>query len=180
MAYRELYFQKKWFSEVSPVNPKAATATLTITDTVSNGETITIGTDVFEFRTTGSAGAGKIKVNISGAGDTASDKAAAKLVAAINANSTLVESEASKDDNEKDIVVVTYKNVGTKGNSVAVAETMTNGSWGTDVTKLSGGQYGTPCPVVDTIVYTSPYYYWCDVAGNKDDVSWKRFTPASY
>lgn len=180
MAFKEFHLQPKWFDEETPANPKKASATLTITDTVSNGETITIGTDVFEFRTTGSAGEGKIKVDISGEGDTASDKAAAKLVAAINANSTLVESEASKDDNKKDIVVVTYKNVGTEGNSVVVAETMTNGSWGTDVTKLSGGQYGTPCPMNNIMVYSSPYYYVCVEAGNKTDVSWKRFTPASY
>ncbi len=180
MAFKEFHLQPKWFDEATPTNPKKASATLTITDTVSNGETITIGTDVFEFRTTGSAGTGKIKVDISGEGDTASNKAAAKLVAAINASSTLVESEASKDDNENDIVVVTYKNVGTEGNSVAVAETMTNGSWGTDVTKLSGGQYGTPCPMNNIMVYSSPYYYVCVEAGNKTDVAWKRFTPTSY
>ncbi len=180
MAFKEFHLQPKWFDEETPTNPKKASATLTITDTVSNGETITIGTDVFEFRTTGSAGTGKIKVDISGEGNTASDKAAAKLVAAINASSTVVESEASKDDNEKDIVVVTYKNVGTEGNSVVVAETMTNGSWGTDVTKLSGGQYGTPCPMNNIMVYSDPYYYVCVEAGNKTDVAWKRFTPTSY
>jgi hypothetical protein len=180
MAFKEFYLQPKWFDEATPTNPKKASATLTISDDVSNGETITIGTDVFEFRTAGSAGTGNIKVDISGAGDTASDKAAAKLVAAINANSTLVDAVASKDDDKNDIVVVTYKTVGTEGNSVAVAETMTDGSWGTGVTKLSGGQWGTPCPVVDTIVHVDSYYYWCDIAGNKDDVSWKIFTPASY
>lgn len=180
MAYGTLYLQPKWFDEETPTNPKKASATLTISDDVSNGETITIGTDVFEFRTSGSAGTGNIKVDISGAGDTASDKAAAKLVAAINANSTLVESEASKDDDENDIVVVTYKTVGTEGNSVAVAETMDNGSWGTGVTTLSGGQYGTPCIMKNIVIKGEEYYYWCEKEGGKSTVSWKRFTPAAY
>jgi hypothetical protein len=180
MAFKEFHLQPKWFDEETPTNPKKASATLTISDDVSNGETITIGTDVFEFRTAGSASIGNIKVDISGTGDTASDKAAAKLVAAINANSTLVDAVASKDDNENDIVVVTYKTVGTEGNSVAVAKTMTDGSWGTGVTKLSGGQYGTPCPMNNIMVYSDSYYYVCVEAGNKTDVAWKKFIPTSY
>ncbi len=180
MAFKEFHLQPKWFDEATPTNPKKASATLTLTNTVSNAETVTVGTTVFEFRTSGNAGTGRIKVDISGEGNTAPDKAAAKLVATINANSILVDAVASKDDNEKDIVVVTYKNVGTEGNSVAVAETMANGSWGTDVTKLSGGQYGTPCPMNNIIVYASPYYYVCVEAGNKTDVAWKIFTPISY
>ena len=49
MVYRELYFQKKWFDEASPINPKAASATLTFDGAVVAAETVTIGGKVFEF-----------------------------------------------------------------------------------------------------------------------------------
>ena len=177
MAYRELYFQKKWFSEVSPVNPKAATATLTFDGAVVAAETVTIGGKVFEFvADANDVAEGTDYAVVVGATLTA-DNAVTKLANAINANLTDV---VAVEDTTKDTCTITYKAVGTEGNAVTVATTCTNASFGEGVTKLSGGQYGTPCPVVDTIVYTSPYYYWCDVAGNKDDVSWKRFTPASY
>lgn len=177
MAYRELYFQKKWFSEVSPVNPKAATATLTFDGAVVAAETVTIGEKVFEFVAAAvDVAEGADYAVVVGTTLTA-DNAVTKLADAINANLTDV---VAVKDTTKDTCTITYKTVGAEGNAITVATTCTNASFGEEVTKLSGGQWGTPCPVVDTIVYATPYYYWCDVAGNKDDVSWKRFTPASY
>lgn len=177
MAYRELYFQKKWFDETSPINPKAASASLTFDGVVVAAETVTIGGKVFEFVADAEDVAEGTDYAVVVGGTLTADNAVTKLANAINANLTDV---VAVEDTTKDTCTITYKAVGTEGNAVTVATTCTNASFGEGVTKLSGGQYGTPCPVVDTIVYTSPYYYWCDVAGNKDDVSWKRFTPASY
>jgi phage tail sheath gpL-like len=171
----DFIYKKKWFSAANPVNPKKATATLTFTGTVSDAETVTIGTQIYELKASGNAGTGKIKVDIS-SGVTA-DIAVAKIAEAINANSTLVTAVASTTD---DTVVITYKTVGTAGNEIAVATTCVNGSFGEDVTALSGGQYGTPCPEKNTIIFVTPYYYLCTIAGNRDDVEWKRFTPAAY
>lgn len=177
MAYRELYFQKKWFDEASPINPKASSATLTFNGAVVAAETVTIGEKVFEFVAAAVDVAEGTDYAVVVGSTLTADNAVTKLADAINANLTDV---VAVKDTTKDTCTITYKTVGTEGNSVTVETDCTKASFGEKVTKLSGGQYGTPCPVVDTIVYTSPYYYWCDVAGNKDDVSWKRFTPASY
>ena len=177
MAFKEFHLQPKWFDEETPTNPKKASATLTFDGVVVAAETVTIGGKVFEFvADANDVAEGTDYAVVVGATLTA-DNAVTKLANAINANLTDV---VAVEDTTKDTCTITYKAVGTEGNAVTVATTCTNASFGEGVTKLSGGQYGTPCPVVDTIVYTSPYYYWCDIAGNKDDVSWKIFTPASY
>lgn len=163
--------KKKWFSASAPVNPKAATGTLTYTGVVADAQTVTIGSEIYEFKTSGNAGAGKIKVDVSG-GVTAANAVTA-LVASITANSAKVNAV----DGAGDTVVVTYKTTGTGGN-VASTTTCTNGSWGT--TTLEGGQYGTPCPETGLIVKDGTYHYVCTSSGNKDDVAWKRFTLASY
>lgn len=178
MAYGTLYLQNKWFAEASPTNPHKATATLTISNTVSDGETVTIGTEIYEFKTSGNAGEGKIKVDVSGG--VTPDKAAAKLVEAITANSAIVTAIADEDKSENDIVVVTYKHIGTEGNDISVATTATNGSWGQDVTKLTGGSYGTPSIMRNVVVYAAPHYYWCAKEGSETTVLWKRFTPEDY
>ena len=167
-------YKRKWFSSATPVNPKKATATLTFTDVAVVTETVTIGTEVYEL-CTATASEGNIAV-VLGATVTA-DNAVTKLAATINANSDLVTAVASTTN---DTVVVSYITVGTAGNAIAVEDTCTNATWGVDVTKLSGGQYGTPCPEVNTLLYVSPYHYICTTAGNKDDVVWKKFTPASF
>lgn len=171
MINQEWYLKTKWFSAASPVNPKKATGTLTFTGVVADGETVTIGSEIYEFKTSGNAGVGKIKVDVSG-GVTASDAVTA-LVAAITANSAIVDAV----DGAGDTVVVTYKTVGTDGN-VASTETCVNASWGN--TTLTGGQYGTSCSEVNTIVADGTYYYLCTQAGNKDNVVWKRFQLADF
>ena len=180
MAQANLHLQPKWFSDATPRNPKRAKAILTLTNTVSNSETVTIGTDVFEFRTSGDAGTGKIKVDISGEGNTAPDKAAAKLAQTINANSTIVTATVGEDADENDIVTIEYKEIGTEGNAIAVDKTMDNATFGAGVTKLSGGQLGTPSMTKNVVVYVDHYYYWCDKEGNEKTVSWKRFVPEAY
>lgn len=175
MAYGTLHLQEKWFSESSPKNPHKASATLTFEGTVADGETVTVGSEVYEFKASGNAGTGKIKVDVS-SGVTA-DIAVVKLKDAINANSALVTAVASTAD---DTVVVEYKTIGTEGNDIGVSTTATNASWGEDVLTLKGGSFGIPCPMKNIVVYATPYYYWCDQEGGELTVSWKRFTPASY
>lgn len=177
MAIKTLQLQPKWFSDATPKNPKKATATLAFTGNVADTQTVTIGTEVYEFKTSGDAGEGKIKVDVS-EGVTAEDAVEA-LATAINATSALVDAMPVSDE-EQDVVILTYKEIGTEGNAIAVSTTATNASFKEGVTKLSGGQLGTPCPLRDVVVFATPHYYWCDKEGSDHTVSWKKFTPASY
>lgn len=118
------------------VNAVAAAGTLTFTGVVSDAETVTIGTDVYEFKTSGSAGAGKIKVDVSG-GVTA-PAAVTALVAAITGNTSSV---VSAVDGAGDTVVVTAKIKGASGLAYATTETCANGAWGH--AHLEGGIDGT-------------------------------------
>ena len=45
----EILIQPKWFADDIPSSPKKASATLTISGKVSKEETVTIGSEVYEF-----------------------------------------------------------------------------------------------------------------------------------
>jgi phage tail sheath gpL-like len=177
MAYGTLHLQNKWFAEASPTNPHKATATLTFDGIPVVTETVTIGTEVYEFVAAAGDIADPANIPVALGTTLTADNAVTKLTDAINANSELVTAVKNTTD---DTVVVTYKNIGTAGNDIEIAETCTNASWGVDVTKLSGGSFGTPSMTRNVIVYVSPYYYWCETEGSEYTVSWKRFTPATY
>lgn len=176
MAYGTLYLQEKWFSEEHPTNPHRATATLTFKGIPVVTQTVTIGTEVYEFV----AAADDVqKENIAVVlGETlTADNAVTELAKAINASSALVTAIASTKD---DTVVVEYKTIGTEGNDVTVAEDCTSASWGDDVEKLSSGSLGTPSMLRNVVVYASPHYYWCEKEGSESTVVWKKFIPASF
>ncbi len=296
MIYQEWYLKSKWFNEATPLNPVAASATLTFGGVISDTEKVVVGSNIYEFDINDTATQGNIKVDISevrnkaigtltfvGAAivtetvvisdaseitetyefvaaaegiadpgniavvlgaDLTADNAVTTLAEAINANSELVTAIA---DTEDDTVVVTatvfgtagnaytttdtctnadfgggnlaggldtvtaingaavltdtinanellvtatdggdgtmvlsYNTVGTAGNGIAVSTDAANGSWGESVTKLSGGQFGVPCPEVNTLLKDDNYFYLCTKEGNTDNVEWKRFTLASF
>ena len=177
MAYGTLYLQKKWFSENFPTNPHKATATLTFDGIPVVAEVVVVGTEVYEFVATAANVADEDNIAVVLGETLTADKAVTELAKAINANSELVTAVASTTD---DTVVVEYKTIGTGGNATTVSTTATNASWGTDVTKLSGGSLGTPSMLRNVVVYASPYYYWCEKEGSEYTVSWQRFTPATY
>ena len=117
----------------TPVNAVNESGTLTFTGVVANNQEVIIGNEIFQFKTSGSADAGKIKVDVSG-GVTAPDAVTA-LVTAITASSAIV----NGSDGAGDTVVVVAK---IKGDyNYATTETCTNGSWG--ATTLQGGVDGT-------------------------------------
>ena len=121
-----------------------AAGTLTFTGAVSDGETVTIGSDIYEFDTNGVVNGSNIAVDVSG-GATA-PAAVTALVAAITASATEAVSAA---DGTGDTVVVTadYAGVGsdaiygTAVNTIATTETCANASWGAAL--LAGGVDGT-------------------------------------
>jgi phage tail sheath gpL-like len=164
---------RKWFAESVPQNAAKATGTLTFSNVVSDGQTVTIGNEVYEFDThlTGAVTAGNIRVNVSG-GASAS-QAVTALVAAITANSAIV----TAVDGTGDTVVVTAKLVGDEYN-YNVAETCANATWGAGVTALSGGQYATECHCPAYYISSVGVWYICESPVDQyDTAGWKSMTP---
>lgn len=155
------------FPSGTPVNAVNATGTLTFTGVVADAQTVTIGSSIYEFKTSGSAGEGKIKVDVSG-GVTASDAVTA-LVAAITANT---DSVVTAVDGAGDTVVCTAKTAGTSGNSIATTETCTNGSWGGAT--LTGGVNGTITTVTGMQYEDASYYYLTNAANAVSGKNWLR------
>ena len=179
-------FHKPWFTG-APQNAKKASATISFSDVISDTETITIGSNVYEFDYTDAVTAGRIKIDMTdyltkatatltytnipviektitigtaasletyemvAAADEVTDpdnipvvlgttltaaNAVTKLAEAINSNSALVSAVANTTDGK---VVITALAGGTGANTLAIATTETNASFGLGVTTLSGG-----------------------------------------
>ena len=125
---------------------------------------------VYEFVEAASEDPETIEVVIEAA-SVAKKTAAEKLAEVINDNSEIVSAKAVTADADE-TVVVAYKDVGTDGNSIAVDKSCTNASWGADVVKLSGGKFGTPCPmkglavcIPDSSTPPVDIYHLCTNAG---------------
>lgn len=114
----------------------AAAGILTLTGAVSDGETVTIGTDVYEFDTDSTVTQGNIQVDVNA--DQTAPAAITALVAAITASDTVGVGAA---DGAGDTVDLTADNTGPAGNLIATTETMANGSFG--AVTLEGGDVGT-------------------------------------
>lgn len=117
-----------------PSEGTQASEVLTISGVVADGETVTIGTRVYEFDDDASVGAGNVLVDVSGGLGAAN--AVAALVAAINGDASAVVYAAA---GAGDTVVVFAKEAGTAGNSIALAESGSNTAWTGGATNLSGG-----------------------------------------
>jgi predicted secreted protein len=136
----------------------------------SDGETVTIGTRVYEYDTAAAPGAvtaGRVRVDISGGAGF--EAAALALTAAINGDTG---AEVYAVDGVAGVLLVSAKEKGTNGNSIALAETMANGAWNGGAVFLAGGadsvialqRGGTITFNTDTIDVTT-----------KDDAAWKQF-----
>ena len=114
-----------------------ASGTLTFTGSVSDGETVTIGTRVYEFDTAGTPTitAGRVRVNVSGG--TTAPAAVTALVAAITGDASAV---VTAVDGAGDTVVVTATAWGTAPNAYPTTKTCANASWG--AVTLTGGTVG--------------------------------------
>ena len=154
------------FVTSAPVNSVAASGTLTFTDTVSDGETVTIGDDVYEFDTDASVTEGNILVDVSG-GATAS-AAVTALVAAIVASDTQGVGAA---DGDGDTVVLTADTAGTAANSIATTETCTNASFG--AVTLEGGVDSTTA-VKGQMYVDATYLYVSIAASTVSTTNWRR------
>lgn len=133
-------------SSVTTTDTSAATGTLTMTGNALNGETVTVGSQNYEF-----------KNSLGGASDSNgvligsdADESLTNLADAINSNNGTrgtaygfevgLNSLASAQDNGDDTMTVTALMLGTEGNTIPTNETLTNGSFGGAT--LSGGAEG--------------------------------------
>ncbi len=157
---------KLYEAESAPVNAVAASGTLTFSDSVSDGETVTIGDDVYEFDTDSDVAEGHIAVDVSG-GATASDAVTA-LVAAITDNAT---EGVSAVDGDGDTVVVTADTKGTAGNAIATTTTCVDGSWAEET--LTGGVAGTVGEQW-TLFVDASYLYVCVADNGVTGANWRR------
>jgi len=170
MTYQEWILETKWFPEANPVNPKYSSISIGSGDngvvTVSYGITGTSGND-YSLEVVAGSGLNiamtatitdkKITITLGtdGAGALSATKNTATLIA------TAVDALNG------------FNAVASGTGVTAITGAIANANF-------SGGQYGTPCPEQNVLVYATPYYYLCTIAGNKDDVEWKRFTPSTY
>lgn len=159
------------FASSAPVNAVAATGTLTFSGVVADGQTVTIGDDVYEFDTDSSVTEGNIAVDVYG-GATA-PAAVTALVAAITASDTMGVGAA---DGAGDTVVLTADTKGTAANSIATTETCTNGSFG--AATLTGGVNGTLAEKGQMYLDAS-YLYVAIAANTVADQNWRRISVGS-
>ena len=155
----------------TPVNAVAATGTLTLTGVVADGQTVTIGSRVYEFDTNSSVTSGNVAVDVSG-GVTAS-AAVTALVAAITADASAV---VTAVDGAGDTVVCTAKVKGTAANSYATTETCTNGSWGGAT--LTGGVNSTKGRD-NELMADSSYLYVSVDKSTLTTTNWRRISLGS-
>ena len=133
------------------VTPVKAQGTLTFSDSVADGETVTIGGAVYEFDTDDDTAKGNIAVDVSQGAD-ASDAVTA-LVAAIEANDNSVVTAEAGDGNTVVVTAVVY---GTEGNSIAVDTDADKAEWAKAT--LDGGKDGTVAKK-GTIMFDENYLY---------------------
>lgn len=151
----------------TPVNAVAATGTLTFTDAASDGETVTIGKNIYEFDTGDGVAEGNIAVDISG-GATAPTVVTA-LVTAMTENA-----DVTAVDGTGDTVVITAKIKGTAANTIATTTTCVNASFGNAT--LSGGVDGTIADGVGFHYRDDNYLYWTVDGNGISDTNWRRIS----
>ncbi len=158
------------FPAGTPVNAANASGTLTLSGAVSDGETVTIGNDVYEFDTGDGVEEGNIAVDVSGGATAAA--AVTALVAAITASGI---EPVTATDGTGDTVVVTADVAGAVGNSIAVATDADNASWGAGNTALKGGVNGTVAEKWD-VKFDSSYLYICIDDNAITGKNWRRIS----
>lgn len=150
----------------TPVTPVAATGALTFTGVVADGETVTIGSDVYEFDTDEEVGAGHILVDVSG-GATAS-AAVTALVAAITASDTQGVGAA---DGTGDVVNLTADVKGAAANSIATTTDCTNATFA--AAKLGNGVDGT-VGLKGQIMVDASYIYVSTAVSTVAESHWEK------
>jgi hypothetical protein len=147
----------------------AATETLTTSSIPLNNETVTIAGKVYTYKTAAPALNGDVLIGASQATAMENLRRAINLDGVGGTNYALIMSlnpSVSATDTGTTVVVTAFYN-GTYGNSIALAEGLTNGSWGGAATSLSGGT-GENYQGVDEVPGVSTDRVEANVANLKD------------
>lgn len=135
----------------------AASLLLTFTGVGIATETVVVGATTYTYRASVSTTANEVKIGASAA------ESAANLISAINASAgggttygslTVANANSSAAAGAGTTVLVSAKTPGTAGNSIAVSETLTNGSWAGGATALAGGDSASSSGAVTVFLDT--------------------------
>lgn len=168
--------------EKTPVNAVAATKVLTSTGTeVADGDTVTIGTTVYRFKSTMGAA-----YDVKRDGTTA-DTTMGNLIKAINASGTpgthyyagtLIHPSVSAGELTNHAFTATAKVKGIAGNLIAIAETSDQLSWAGGATTLSGGIDGT-VGIANEICADESNIYHAIAANDISGANWRKIALGS-
>lgn len=163
------------FPEVgTPKNAVNASAKLEISGVTNNGETVTIGTDVYEFVV---AAVLTLETNIPvdiSAGATALESATA-LIAAITLSDTQGVAASAGAANS---VIITFEVAGVAGNAITIESAMENGAFANAATTLLGGVNATIGNKNQSMIDSS-YLYRCIADNTITDKNWRRIAVGS-
>jgi hypothetical protein len=132
-------------------------------DAIVTTETFTAVSNVFGNTTLG------------GGVDCTAANAITALVAAINASDTQGVGAA---DGTGDVVILTADVAGAAGNSIVIGETLANGAFADDATKLSGGINAT-VGAANEVKRDNTYLYLCIAENTVADKNWRRIALGS-
>lgn len=166
---------------VTPVNAVAASSTITSDATApSDGDTVTIGSIVYTFKTTLTPSAYQVLINTTAAAALINLKKAINATGVANTDygtGTLVHPTVSAGAIAATTLVVTALTKGTAGNSIATTETSSHLSWTSTV--LAGGIAGTVSAEAGRLVYDGTYLYVTVAANTATDANWRRISLGS-
>ncbi|WP_051328404.1 hypothetical protein [Desulfatirhabdium butyrativorans] len=178
-VWKDLTLDDQPFAEKTPVNAVAASGTITSDATApSDGDTVTIGTKTYTFKTALTPTEGQVLIGSSAA------EALDNLKSAINHEGTpdtdysCAEAHptvtATTNTNTTQLVVAKTK--GVAGNLIATTKVCDHLSWG-DAT-LAGGVNGTIGAANETCADAS-YLYHCIETNTISDANWRRISLGS-
>ncbi|MFA5758672.1 MAG: hypothetical protein WC942_04845 [Clostridia bacterium] len=128
-----------------------------------------LGNAVAVYTDSASATWGESVTALSGGTDATAIEAMAILETAVGVSGDGTYTLVDNDDGTATVTAVTE---GDAGNLIATTTTCANGSWGEEVTTLSGGADGTPA-VIGTIMQDESYIYMA-IDDTEDSTGWKK------
>jgi len=168
----------------TPVNAVAALGTITSDATApSDGDTVTIGSTVYTFKTTLSSGPAvpyEVLIGVSAAVALDNIKSAINATAGAGttyATGTLIHPSVTATTNTNTTQLVVANIAGTLANAIATTETSTHLAWG--AATLAGGVNGTVADDTGTLAKDSTYLYITTAANTIADANWRRVSLGS-
>jgi hypothetical protein len=163
-------YKKKWFDEALPANKAKASIS------IGTGDDGVVEVVCDEYGDVGN------NYSLEVVAGTGNDVALSAVLADTKITVTLGTDGAGVLDTAKNTATLVAGAIDDLEGFVATASGTGETVFGEAIAEdnFAGGQWGTPCPEVNSLLFITPYYYLCTNSGNRDDVEWKRFTPAAY